>query len=105
MNRFKIILSWIALLAVSNSYASGGALGSDDVFASMIIVAFLTIVLGLVYLFNFINKIFKDPEYGEGIKSGFTNVYKNLIDRLKEDDREYLRYHHLNPALKTTNYA
>lgn len=107
---FKFLFSVIAMFTVSSAYASGGALGSDDFFASMVIVAILTTVLGFVYLFNFINKIFKDPDYREGIKNNFTNVYQNLIDRLRGDDREYLRFQHLNDpiaigSLKTTNYA
>ncbi len=102
---FKLLFSMIALLVVSNVYATGAALGSDDAFASMIVVALLTIVLGLVYLFGFINRIFKDPDYRDGIKSNFTSAYKTLIDRLKEDDREYLRFHHLNEAFKTRKYV
>jgi len=105
MNRFKFIFSLIAFLTVSCVYASGGALGSDDFFASMVVVAFLAIALGLVYLFSCINRIFRDPDYRGRIKTNFTAVYKNLIDRLKKEQGEYLPFQQLNGALKTTNYA
>ena len=96
MRRLLFILGFITAISVSNAFATGAALGRNDFFASMLLVAMLGIVLVMVYLFNFINRIFKDPDYRERIKSGFMRIYQSLIDRLRGDDREYLRFQSLN---------
>ena len=88
-HQLRLAFSMIALFACASVQASGMAYGSDDIVASLVVVGLLVIILGLIYLFNFINRIFKDPDYRDGIKNKAISIFSIIADKLGNKNQEY----------------
>ena len=80
------------VLFASFSAATAKGIGKDDVLVSVSIVAFLTVILGLVYLADFINKIRKDRDYRNHLRSRVINLISIVraifVNKKKEADRD-----------------
>jgi len=78
------------MLTSLGASASGMTGGKDDVVFSMLFVAFLVLILGMVYLADFVNKIRKDKDYRDHLKARATNLISTVravfVKEKKEDD-------------------
>ncbi|MBL4752498.1 MAG: hypothetical protein JKY52_02700 [Flavobacteriales bacterium] len=86
----KILLTISVMLTSLGASASGMTGGKDDVVFSMLFVAFLVLILGMVYLADFVNKIRKDKDYRDHLKARATNLISTVravfVKEKKEDD-------------------
>ena len=86
----KILLAIVVTFTSLGANASGMAGGKDDVVFSIMFVAFLMLILGWVYLADFINKIRKDKEYRDHIKTRTMNLISTVraifVKEKKDDD-------------------
>jgi uncharacterized membrane protein YhiD involved in acid resistance len=70
---------------------SGMSSGKEDIFFSFAVVAFLTLLLGLVYLSDFVNKIRKDKDYREHLRTHtihLLNTVRKIFQKEKQDEDE-----------------
>ena len=75
----KLIFSLaISILTASQASAGGASLGTNDVYASMAIVGILILILGLIYFTDFINRIYKDPDYRDRMRSSVVSFVDAL---------------------------
>lgn len=79
-----------------SAFASGGGSSREDILFSLGIVAFLTVILGLVYLFEFMNRIRKDKDFREHLKGRALHLISTVraifIRRNKEEDEKPIDY-------------
>lgn len=75
----------IPVLCISGlAKAAGAASSTGDIMAYAMVISFLTAILGLIYLFEFIRRINKDDDYREQLKS-------NLVSKLTSIKSIFLR--------------
>jgi len=87
----KLLSSILVVLTSFSAFAGGGATGKEDVLFSLAIVAFLTLLLGLVYLSDFVNKIRKDKDYREHLRTHtnhLINTVRIIFQKEKQDENE-----------------
>jgi len=87
----KALFTFLIGLTSLGASASGMSSGKEDVFFPFFIVAFLTFLLGLVYLSYFINKIRKDKDYGAHLRTRtihLINTVRIIFQKEKQDEDE-----------------
>ena len=86
----KMLLTIPVTLTSLGASASGMTGGKDDVIFSMLFVAFLVLILGLVHLADFVNRIRKDKDYRDHLKTRAMNLISTVraifVKEKKEDD-------------------
>ena len=91
----KTLFTLLISITSFSAFAGGGALGHEDVIVSMTIIGFLVLLLGFVYLFDFINKIRKDKNYRDHLKARVVNLIstvRTIFHRKKESEEENIDF-------------
>ena len=92
----KLLTTILVVLTSFNAFAGGAALSNADIIFCLAIIAILTILLGMVYLFEFINKIRKDMDYREQLKAGAVNLISTVraifVKRTEEEQDNRIDY-------------
>jgi len=85
VKKIKLLLALIpGLLFVKQVYAGGATLGKDDELAYMAIIGFLFLILVLLYANDFIQKIFRNPDYRERLKSPFISFVNAIREKWEQ---------------------
>lgn len=91
----KLFTTILVVFTSFSALASGGGSSKEDIIFSLAIVALLIILLGLVYLFEFINKIRKNKDYREQVKVRVLHLIstvRTIFIRKKAEDDEHIDY-------------
>ncbi|MBL4657055.1 MAG: hypothetical protein JKX73_03580 [Flavobacteriales bacterium] len=92
----KLLTTILIVLTSFSAFAGGGASSRGDVLFSLSIVALLTILLALVYLFEFMNRIRKDKDYRVQLKLRVLNLISTVraifVKRTEEEQDNRIDY-------------
>jgi len=86
------------IASVVQVQASALAYGKDDFIVYFSMMGFLAALLSAFYLYDFMKRIFKDPDYRDRIKTSFMDIISLKVFIPKERDNEDLMpyFGHLN---------
>ena len=87
----KTLCTILISLTSFGASAGGASLGKEDVIFSMMIVGFLILLLGLVYLSDFITKIRKDKDYRDHLRTRVVHLiskFRTIFQKRKESEDE-----------------
>jgi uncharacterized membrane protein YidH (DUF202 family) len=87
----KTLGAFLVSLTSLGASASGMSSGKEDVFLCFLIVAFLTLLLGLVHLSDFVNKIRKDKNYRKHLRTRtvhLINIVSIVFQKERQDEDE-----------------
>ena len=87
----KTVFTLLIGITSFSASAGGASLGREDVIFSMMIVAFLIMILGLVYLTDFISKIRKDRNFRDHLKARAVNLIalvRAIFQKKKETEKD-----------------
>ena len=87
----KTLGAFLVSLTSLGASASGMSSGKEDVFLCFLIVAFLTLLVGLVHLSDFVNKIRKDKNYRKHLRTHtvhLINIVSIVFQKERQDEDE-----------------